>query len=497
MVTSGLSENELQAECTSACEKLQRLFSGALWDQKVNSCFAAWSEIKRANGRKKKIEVLEEKAREWREGSVKAIREWLPKFVKLAQAFPEAAGRDELQWAKDRVWKVVEGQCGISPPKQGDVPRVDLLSRAMVFWFAVASEGNIKVNLPPLRPWTAPHWLARNRTETHSLLRSHTEHLSLRLNYAIEEELTLAEVHRAINRRNPDRREDRETIREAAKETQGIAQGTTRRSDVWRSFHLKFKALADAERTEVPDNAGDRWLRAYVSYQERASEFGYWQFSRALNETFRARFEVEATRAGVALGVPAGTKPLDFWLHHLFLDLLESKSKLLSAAAEGEGGIIVRVCEASAMYCARLEKRALESVNDWGPEQVLVAKESLSPSPRRRGLKKPGRVPRLASDFVDLAGRRWLEAMRQRPEHVSLKQLATIGAEMDEKGYIPPADYLEGHYARELKLFNSRNSNSRTGAIKTWTQLILLADKDHLRGMRRLLSRCAEKHHLS
>lgn len=48
----------------------------------------------------------------------------------------------------------------------------------------------------------------------------------------------------------------------------------------------------------------------------------------------------------------------DVWLHHVFSDLLEHKSKLLFAAGK-DGGIVVRVCEASQVYCARLEKLAL------------------------------------------------------------------------------------------------------------------------------------------
>ena len=50
---------------------------------------AAWSEVKLTKNAKKKIEILDEKSRQWREGSVEAIRKWLPKFVDLAQAFPD------------------------------------------------------------------------------------------------------------------------------------------------------------------------------------------------------------------------------------------------------------------------------------------------------------------------------------------------------------------------------------------------------------------------
>jgi hypothetical protein len=77
-----------------------------------------------------------------------------------------------------------------------------------------------------------------------------------------------------------------------------------------------------------------------------------------VNESFHERFEVEATRAGIALGSTVSGEAGDVWLHHVFLDLLEHKSKLLFAASE-DGGIVVRACEASAICCARLEKQAL------------------------------------------------------------------------------------------------------------------------------------------
>jgi len=77
-----------------------------------------------------------------------------------------------------------------------------------------------------------------------------------------------------------------------------------------------------------------------------------------VNESFHERFEVEATRAGIALKSTMSCEAGKVWLHHVFLDLLEQKSKLLFAASN-DGGTVVRVCEASALYCARLEKQAL------------------------------------------------------------------------------------------------------------------------------------------
>jgi hypothetical protein len=128
--------------------------------------------------------------------------------------------------------------------------------------------------------------------------------------------------------------------------------------DVWRNLHDRFNALADEERTLAPQGSGDRWLRAYVDYKDEARAPGRWDLSSSIHENFRERFEVEATRAGIALGSHLTGEPLAIWLHHVFSDLLRHESKLLFSATN-EGGVIVRVCEASALYCVRLEKQAL------------------------------------------------------------------------------------------------------------------------------------------
>jgi hypothetical protein len=51
-------------------------------------------------------------------------------------------------------------------------------------------------------------------------------------------------------------------------------------------------------------------------------------------------------------------EPLTIWLDLVFSDLLQHDSKLLFSATD-EGGVILRVCEASALSCIRLEKQAL------------------------------------------------------------------------------------------------------------------------------------------
>jgi len=142
--------------------------------------------------------------------------------------------------------------------------------------------------------------------------------------------------------------------------------------DVWHEFQEKFQSLANEEHTaEVWRN--DRWVRAHCDYTDPApwasaldlpfppkQECGLWVLSGGASEGLRARFEALATRAGVALDPPQGTTPRDFWLHRLFLDLRENNSDELFAA-DDKGGIICHVCEASAVFCSRLEKKALET----------------------------------------------------------------------------------------------------------------------------------------
>ena len=328
------------AEFISACEKLRRLFAGVLWDAKVNSCSTAWSDVKRAKNANKKKEIFNQKAHQWREDSAKAIRAWVPKFVALAEAYFGAVDGDPLHWAKEQVWGAVEAQCGIVRPRQSGLPRVDYVSRTMVYWFAVASEGDFEVNVSPQRPWIAPHWLARNEREADSLLRDHGRNLGLRLNHVIGEEFDLAGVQRAINRSNQQHQ---------------YTQGTARR----------------------------------VS------------------------------------GIPRARTPLE----------------------SGRSGRI---------------------------------------------MKKLGRPRRLSIKFVEFAAKLWSDAQRHNGHTtVADDQLAEIATKLDIQGFSPPALYLEKSFAQEVKAFNSRNSNSKRGVILTWSQLVGLGDKDHLRGMRRLLSRCA------
>jgi hypothetical protein len=102
--------------------------------------------------------------------------------------------------------------------------------------------------------------------------------------------------------------------------------------------------------------------------------------------------------------------------------------------------------------------------------------------------KKPGRRPKRPREFVDLAGNLWLK--RDKAE-AKITQLRKIAAELDQD-WIPPDRYLEGEWATELRTYNSRNSHSKAGPVKTWSDLVAFPNKHRLlRGMVKLLSRCA------
>jgi hypothetical protein len=133
---------------------------------------------------------------------------------------------------------------------------------------------------------------------------------------------------------------------------------------------------------------------------------------------------------------------------------------------------------------------------DWikAVERSIAAIEPAALSSGIVGSTKPGRTLARSPDFVDLAGELWLNAKGQSGNaSVTAEHLKQIASKLDERQYVPPAEYLEGSCARELKAFNSKNSNSKIGPIQTWSGLVTFGDKDHLRGMRRLLSRCAQK----
>jgi hypothetical protein len=176
--------------------------------------------------------------------------------------------------------------------------------------------------------------------------------------------------------RMPLSKQERSAAGNATRRTPPLVSGS-QPADVWRSLQETFRELAEEELRLAPRNTGDRWLRAYVDYKDMTIPCGRWHLSEGVNESFHERFAVEATRAGIAVASTVSGEARDVWLHHVFSDLLAHESKLLFAASQ-EGGIIVRACEASALYCVRLEKQALLEGRRSG---VSASKVSVVSSP--------------------------------------------------------------------------------------------------------------------
>jgi hypothetical protein len=88
--------------------------------------------------------------------------------------------------------------------------------------------------------------------------------------------------------------------------------------------------------------------------------YGVWGYSDGMSENFLERVRLCVAEAGRALpDYPKGTDAEEFWLHRLYLNLVKHNSDQLFAASQ-EGGMIVSVCVASATFCSRLEREALE-----------------------------------------------------------------------------------------------------------------------------------------
>jgi hypothetical protein len=194
---------------------------------------------------------------------------------------------------------------------------------------------------------------------------------------------------------------------------------------------------------------------------------------------------------------------LPFSLREAHLKKLDFRMRQLQGRWQRRLEIEARECE-HAERKARLAQQAIQSVGAAAKVSTEVLAETNGGPPAaetrqarlpRNGpkKKKPGRPPRLGRPFVECAGALWQRAIVDSHCNVSIDKLRQIAFALDTANYLPPSAYLEPKYARPLKEFNSRNSNSKRGPVETWSQLIAMDDKDYLRGMRCLLSRCAKK----
>ncbi len=138
------------------------------------------------------------------------------------------------------------------------------------------------------------------------------------------------------------------------------------------------------------------------------------------------------------------------------------------------------------------QKESLSGVLAGLNQQPAAASGQSVPALALRNRTRPGPRSKRSESFVFCAGALWRTAISKSGSRVPFAELSEIASKLDTANHLPPADYLEGKYAREVKDFNRCHSNStKIGPLRTWSQLVSNADKDHLHGMRRLLSRCA------
>lgn len=309
--------------------------------------------------------------------------------------------------------------------------------------------------------------------------------LATKLGNKMEAEAVKLE-YRSVQHRN----EDRGALPSSSSgTTPRIAKQVMPDADAWRAFRAAFETLRQEESSGDIPHGQERWVLAYSQ-----RDMTKWYVSGG-DEGLRARLEVLAARAGARLGPVQESTKLDYWLHRLYLDLKRRHSKLLFEADGGTPQVcITRVSEASAIFCAQLEQEAVENSSETGTiggSQALgIAYTGANGSISRPQNK--GRPSKRSADFCARAGELWAEALKDGRK-VSDAQLAQIASALDDSKFVPPANYLEESFAREVRDYNTRHSNSKRGPIKTWGKLLECGDKNHVRGMRKLLSRCAKR----
>jgi hypothetical protein len=127
--------------------------------------------------------------------------------------------------------------------------------------------------------------------------------------------------------------------------------------DLWKSLQNEFNGLMEEEDRIVQQRELSDRCYAYVTEPESGRGDGWLEC--ITTENLQVRFERLGTEAGIVLGSPQGTVPLTYWLHRLFLDLRAHNSPLIRVQSD-TGGIIEHLFEASAIYCARLDRQSLE-----------------------------------------------------------------------------------------------------------------------------------------
>ena len=145
------------------------------------------------------------------------------------------------------------------------------------------------------------------------------------------------------------------------------------------------------------------------------------------------------------------------------------------------------IAEFSAMFCLELiardtpESTVSRVSGGSGPVAGTTIKSGL--------VKKAGRPMKRNREFDALAGRLWLEELNGS-KRVTSDGLRRIAAKLDESEYKKPSDHLEKKAADALRIYNRNYGNAPTKKILSWTHLVDRGEKNQVRAMREVLSRC-------
>ncbi len=246
-------------------------------------------------------------------------------------------------------------------------------------------------------------------------------------------------------------------------------QAPVRNSVQWSELRTKFADLAHQESEIFPTITDDYLLRAFLTYTVGLGEFGRWSLIGSA-EGIREEFTLNATRAAIALGGPHNTDLLSYWLHCLFIDLLEHKSKHLFCAERGKSGMIRTLLDASVIYCARLERIAVE--NDH--------RRKTASSPHEGNEAPASNVhPDRADDRETIPAALQSTVLKTDPDEVPLRtvlNVSLISGWMGEEGWINKT-LAEKLHMSERAISSLRNNGCYHG-VDAITKLANLMGRD-------------------
>jgi hypothetical protein len=289
-----------------------------------------------------------------------------------------------------------------------------------------------------------------------------------------------------------------------------IALRETRKNIAKRESEIRFANRRNLNRTSVESQVVRMWTEEIEAHIEDCYEIfcHYWnllghertaafvRYSLALLQSKISRLaSTAAHEAKMAHRRQGGLGPNTAEDYKKAGDSIKShwQEKLGIEARELDVAASTRAKKKRASVVASRRKTSSVPAAKGLQAETLQGSPDVSAGESNPLKRRPGRKPRRSNAFVVFAGNLWKNAVRQNKGQVSAAQLQEIATTLDTAGHLPPSAYLEGKIVEELKTYNSRNSNSKRGSLKTWSQIVSCDDKDFLRAMRRLLSRCAEQ----